>query len=173
MSMVVKEDCGCWRFTGAIGSHGYGYFCWDDKTHLAHRASWEVHRGSIPRGMFVCHRCDNPRCCNPDHLFMGTAKDNSDDMRAKGRGRWQNMEDLGAISLADLIGETPVSISPKPVEIAEYLWQRELYWSAHMIMARAEPNINMANQRVDRLNRAIGDGRLRRVASTIGDRGRP
>jgi hypothetical protein len=102
MSMVVKEDCGCWRFTGAIGSHGYGYFCWDDKTRLAHRASWEVHRGPIPRGMFVCHRCDNPVCCNPDHLFIGAAKAR------------QGMEDISAITVADLLGKTPASISPKP-----------------------------------------------------------
>ncbi len=49
------------------------------------RVSWEMHNGPIPKGLFICHRCDNPPCVRPDHLFLGTARDNQQDMRQKGR----------------------------------------------------------------------------------------
>ena len=74
----------CDIYKGAKDKNGYG---WQRKhgQRKAHRAAWVEHNGSIPCGMWVLHTCDNPSCVNPDHLFLGTAKDNSDDMRAKGR----------------------------------------------------------------------------------------
>ena len=54
---------------------------------LAHRVAWELFIGGIPDNMFVLHRCDNPKCCNPKHLFLGTQSDNAKDMHSKGRGR--------------------------------------------------------------------------------------
>lgn len=85
-SRVNKGD-GCWMWTGAKMKkrRGYGAVRWDGITKYTHRVSWEITNGEIPDDMIVCHRCDNPPCVRPDHLFLGTDKDNYDDMVAKGR----------------------------------------------------------------------------------------
>jgi hypothetical protein len=82
---VVKDEAGCWPWTGHIASHGYGIFHHDGSRIGAHRKAFELANGPIPDGINVCHKCDNPRCVRPDHLFLGTQKDNIADMIAKGR----------------------------------------------------------------------------------------
>lgn len=84
---VAKQDDGCWVWQGARAGHGYGTLKRGERglTKLAHRISWELHFGAIPDGMCVCHHCDEPPCVNPDHLFLGTVKDNVGDMLEKGR----------------------------------------------------------------------------------------
>lgn len=76
---------GCWIFTGSVNNHGYGYFMVNSKKVKAHRASWILHRSEVPEGLFVLHHCDVPSCVNPNHLFLGTRKDNSQDMVSKRR----------------------------------------------------------------------------------------
>jgi hypothetical protein len=71
----------CWVWTGSVMKNGYGSCSFG----LVHICSWTLHNGDIPRGLQVLHSCDNRRCVNPDHLFLGTAQDNTNDMRDKER----------------------------------------------------------------------------------------
>lgn len=82
--LEVTTD-GCWEFTGCRTPLGYGRIQHAGNSVGAHRFMWASINGPIPAGMFVCHRCDNPPCCNPDHLFLGTARDNNADRDRKGR----------------------------------------------------------------------------------------
>lgn len=82
----VDRSGGCWIWTKGRSKHGYGELRLLGKHHLAHRVAWELANGvPIPDGLDVLHKCDNPPCCNPSHLFVGTHADNVADMVAKGR----------------------------------------------------------------------------------------
>ena len=85
MIRIHKNDNGCWDWTGAKFSSGYGQVRWGGKILRTNRVSYEMFMGKIPRGMHVCHKCDRPICVNPEHLFIGTAKDNTQDSIKKGR----------------------------------------------------------------------------------------
>lgn len=78
---------GCWEAIGCRLSTGYVQVSVGGLRDLAHRMAWVEANGPIPDGMLICHRCDNPPCCRPDHLFLGTHADNSRDAATKGRLR--------------------------------------------------------------------------------------
>ncbi len=89
-SKVEKTD-GCWLWTGCIKRDGYGKVRISQRSFIAHRVSWELSFGAIPDFLHVLHRCDNPACVRPEHLFLGTQRDNVADMDAKGRRGEVNM----------------------------------------------------------------------------------
>lgn len=84
-SRVSIRQAGCWEWQGPLRTDGYGR-CGNT---AAHRVAYEIAHGPVPDGLYVCHQCDNPLCCNPDHLWVGTPADNYWDMRNKGRLRAQ------------------------------------------------------------------------------------
>jgi hypothetical protein len=89
-SKVNKRPSGCWEWASVIreskpGGIKYGKVEFHEKSYSAHRFSWFLTHGEFPKNLFVCHKCDNPLCVNPDHLFLGTNTDNMVDCKLKGR----------------------------------------------------------------------------------------
>jgi len=85
----INSD-GCWIWKGLLDRIGYGWFTLGKEDFKAHRVSYTVFKGEIPDGMLVLHTCDNPSCCNPEHLWLGTQKDNMKDCAKKERLRGMN-----------------------------------------------------------------------------------
>lgn len=124
----------CWEWTGSLKENGYGSFKSGSKAWNAHRFAYTFAYGEIPDGSLVCHRCDNPSCVRPAHLFLGTARENTMDMVSK--GRWAKpprltgeshagaklssaqvakirelSSSVSGVELAKMFGVTPASVS--------------------------------------------------------------
>lgn len=108
---VLKSNPGsCWLWTGSIDGRGYGkIYKRGEGPILAHRTAWEIAHGFIPDGLLVLHRCDNPRCVNIAHLFLGTHLDNVRDMLGKGRDRMVGERNHRVKLTADIIREIRMS----------------------------------------------------------------
>lgn len=88
LKQIAKTDY-CWNWTGHSADGRYGLIGYNKKQHPVHRYAWERENGPISNGLFVLHRCDNPKCVRIDHLFLGTQADNVHDMISKGRAHHQ------------------------------------------------------------------------------------
>lgn len=121
LSRTRMSPTGCWEWTGATDNR-YGLVQFQKKKYKAHRFAFECLVGPIPDGKVVCHRCDNPPCCNPEHLFVGTQSENLKDAASKGRNAMQlypHLSTLRAHWQPAKSGEEHHNATIKDAQIAE------------------------------------------------------
>lgn len=107
---VVVMDDGCWIIRPESGDSVHKTFTIRGRTDYAHRVAWQLHFGSIPEGLYVCHACDVCACVNPDHLWLGTAGDNNRDASSKGRmGRMREFT-VKRKTIHEIHAATPVRV---------------------------------------------------------------
>lgn len=110
----VDKSGDCWTWSGLKKGNGYGRVWWDGRGTTAHRAAWMIANGPIPPGLCVLHRCDNPPCCNPAHLFAGTQQQNIADKVAKGRHRYE----LSLLEIAEIREQIDSGLSDTEIAAA-------------------------------------------------------
>ena len=100
---LVDKGPGCWTWTGRVNNRGYGVVTHDRRPQYTHRVAWQLAYGPIPEGMGVLHRCDNPPCVRPEHLFLGDQKINGEDMAAKDRSTHGSKNPHAKLTEADVV----------------------------------------------------------------------
>lgn len=123
LASLVRFEGDCIIFTGTKHDRGYGVVTFNHKHYLAHRLSYSLFVGPVPSDKLVCHTCDNRRCVNPKHLFIGTAQDNADDMMSKGRHRTPYSEANAKAKLTYLQAEEIRRLYSKGISGTELAFQ--------------------------------------------------
>ena len=103
---VLNKETGCWDWTASCagqGNYGQIKIPGTRKQDYAHRVSYRINIGEIPEGKYVLHRCDNPKCVNPNHLFLGSAKDNAQDMKSKNRHLPGEKNSMSVLTTKDVV----------------------------------------------------------------------
>lgn len=101
--IAVGAPSECWPWRGSVDRYGYGRFKLGGRTISASRAAYIVATGADVEGLMICHRCDNPRCCNPSHLYAGTKSDNEKDKYARGRATQKGDQNSASKLSADQV----------------------------------------------------------------------
>jgi predicted XRE-type DNA-binding protein len=122
VNILGPDDC--WEWTASIKKKGYGYgqFNLNGRMTKVHRVAWELTHGPIPEGLCCCHICDNKKCVNPKHLFLGTQQDNIDDMVTKGR----NFKPIGTKNNTVKLTEEQVIEIRRLYALENHMFQREI-----------------------------------------------
>jgi hypothetical protein len=143
----IKSDDECWPWKAAVRkeSEGYGAFWMHGRHHPANRVALQLSGVDVPDGMVACHKCDNPRCCNPKHLFVGTPRANNDDKVSKGRnprGQFHGMARLTDAQTSEILALKPANgkrlAAGVPQKIADKYGITKQYVSE--LMGKKQPN---------------------------------
>ena len=124
----TKQSAGCWEWAGSKDANGYGRLNVGGKPILASRASFLLHHGDVPAGKCVCHKCDNPGCVNPEHLFIGTQAENVADMHTKGRARKRGLPG---------VTHHAAKMTPEAVREIRAGGKSDAHWATHFGVSRA------------------------------------
>lgn len=125
---ISTDTNNCWEWKISKRRFGYGRFKLNKHTCVSSRVSFTICNGNIPEGMLVCHKCDNPSCCNPTHLFLGTVKDNTQDMLSKKRNNSKvpHINSIGQLNHQSKLTEEQVLEIRRLYILPNHLSQRQL-----------------------------------------------
>lgn len=141
----VEDANGCHIWQRSKTRHGYGTMTTEGYGWVAHRVAWTIKRGPIPKGMKVLHKCDNPSCVNPEHLFLGTSKDNTADMMAKGRGGYRRIQEPGTSPLDQGGKARTIVLLPEAIRrlglVTDYTRRTNSYVINQLILTHLPENI--------------------------------